>query len=227
MVAAWTNAVAHYGNVATSRVEGAHFTLKSLLRTRLNTLGVVVDATLEVFSRQAQQVAADLARDGMTALPATTSHTVLADADDDVPAFRTRDLFAALVRRVSRHGLLLVVDRLQAAQRPGDLAACTGYHQRVLGVPCAHEIRAAIQQRRPLPLASVSPQWHVEVAANVVRDPHIVQPRGRPPVRGHSTRADPRHDAPNATRKVRCSVCQGQGHNARTCTAPRGSAPQP
>ena len=228
VVAAWTNAVTHFGNVATSRVEGAHFTLKALLRTRVNTLGAVTDAILEVFSRQAQQVAADLARDGLTVIPGTTSHTVLAEADDNFPKdFHTCDLFASLVRRVSRHGLKLIVDRLQMAHRPGDMPDCTGYHQRVLGVPCAHDIRAAIQQRRPLPLSSVSPQWHVKAAANVVRDPHVVQPRGRPPTRGRSTRADPRHDAPNAMRTVRCSVCQGQGHNARTCTAPRdGSATQ-
>lgn len=234
VVAAWTNAVAHYGNVATSRAEGAHFTVKTLLRTRVNTLGVVTDAVLEVYNRQAQQIAADLARDGIGTLPATTSHTILSEPEDDndLPVFRTCDLFAALVRRVSKHGLKLIVDRLQAARRPGDLPPCTGYHQRVLGVPCAHDIRDAIRLRRPLPLSSVKSQWHVQAATNVVRDPHIVVARGRPAARGRSTQADPRHDAPGpaaASRTIRCGVCQGQGHNARTCPARRteGPATQP
>jgi len=150
----------------------------------------------------------------------------LAPADETYQqAFRTCDLFAGLVWRVSHHALRLILERLQVAQQPGNLPACDGYHRRVFELPCSRVIRGAILQRQPLALADVAPQWRVVQAAGLVRDPHVVRPRGRPP--GRSTRADPRHDADNLARRVRCGVCQALGHNARTCTAGRAPATQP
>jgi len=155
IVAAWTNGVPHYGSVATSRAEGVHFTLKTLLRTRRNTLDVVSDAVLEILQRQAHQLAVDLARDGMSVVPSTMSSTVLNRADDSHPRdFCIKDLFAQLIRRVSRHALLAIVQQVQLARRPGPVATCPGYHHRVIGLPCQHDVRAAIEMRRPLPFLS-------------------------------------------------------------------------
>ena len=231
IVAAWCNAVPHYGNVATSRVEGAHFTLKSLLQTRRNTLDVVTDAVQEIFSRQSQEIAAQLSRDGMNVIPGTASMTVLKKASGSfLSDFTTKDLFSALIRRVTKYALQLLVKQLQLARRPGPQTPCTNYFHNVMGLPCSHDIHDAIEHRRPLALVQVSRQWHVKPANNVLNDPHVVRSRRWQLDSGNSTRADPRHDAPNKRRMVKCSACGQNGHNRTRCPnfdARPGAASQP
>jgi len=84
-------------------------------------------------------------------------------------------------------------------------------------LPCSHDIHDAIAHRRPLALVQVSRQWHVKPANNVLYDPHVVLSRRWQPDSGNSTRADPRHDAPNKRRKVKCSACGQNGHNRTRC----------
>jgi hypothetical protein len=63
------------------------------------------------------------------------------------------------------HGILrTIMDEVTRARRPGDLPACTGYHARVLGLPCAHHVRLQVVARRPLPLALVAERWHLRLA---------------------------------------------------------------
>ena len=220
IVQAWTGQVSHFNNVATSRVEGAHFTLKSLLKTRKNTLLFVAQAIRDIFVRQGGETSRLLARAATTTLPATTSSRVLAGADDaHARPFTVSSLFEQVVRKITIHALRLILEQLRIATGPGALQACTGFHERVLGVPCAHKLSQCIDRRRPLSATDVHVQWHVAARpAELIRDPHVVRSRGRPTPQGNSTRADPRHDAGAAPAPVRrCGLCHGVGHNARTC----------
>jgi hypothetical protein len=167
IVAAWVHRHRHLGNTATSRVEGAHATLKAMLRQSTGDLARVAHDVHALMHRQATEAAAAEAREAIRTPAEARSATVLAPAANGHPEFTVGDLMSALVGPYMRvgHGILrTIMDEVTRARRPGDLPACTGYHARMLGLPCAHHVRLQVVARRPLPLALVAERWHLRLA---------------------------------------------------------------
>ena len=241
-VSAWTSRHCHLGNVATSRVEGAHHTLKAMLRSRKGDLTRVTEHMQALFRRQADEAVTERANQTIRAPSTITSQRVLAGATDTHPQpFTVRVLFKNLVYEISHWALGTIVDQLTLVERPVELPACSGYHRQVLGMPCAHELRTHVQERRPLELAGVIDQWHLQRPAppltrlapslppaigKVVLDPNMAHARGRPPATGHSTRRDPSHFEMGQQQERRCGVCRETGHNSRTCPQAARTASQ-
>ena len=242
IVGAWVHRHRHLGNTATSRVEGAHATLKAMLRHSTGDLARVAHDVHALMHRQATESAAAEAREAVRTPAEARSASVLAPANDRHGDFTVRDLLFALVSPYTRVGhatLRTILEEVAKARRPGDLPPCTRYHATVLGVPCAHTVRDHIAARRPLPLALVAERWHLRLTLTpaptmppagdqlpvppMVRDPNVVRARGRPAGgRDTSTRRDPsafeRTDGDgNARRSNVCGKCGQTGHNVRTC----------
>jgi len=180
-------------------VEGAHHTFKHLLQTRKGDLARVASRIL--FKRQTDESTAAMAREGIRTLSGTISQRPLRQADVSHPQpFTVRDLFAKLIHLVSHHALQAILAQLVTAERPGELSPCSRYHERVLGLPCAHVLRAAIIERRSFSLGDVAAYWVLRaadaqpiIALPLVRDPAVQIPRRRALPVGSSTRRDPSH----------------------------------
>ena len=205
-VDAWVRVLRHLGNIATSRVGGAHSTLKKMLEDCKGDMVRVCYHVLALFERQASDTAANIASEAIRTVMGTVSLTVLNPGDVTVTAFTIKDLMAPLVIPqlcVGHHALRTILEEITRARRPGPLGPCTRYHTVVLGLPCAHVIKERVAAHRPLVASDVASRWHLLPPAPVVsphlppagpvivRDPHVVRTRGRPAGSSNSTRRDP------------------------------------
>ena len=131
---AWTNNVLHFGELASSRSEGAHYTIKLWIKQSTSDLLVAVDCielALEKQHRDVCQAIVDKRR--------STYHV-----------YNTM-LYSQLVRRVSKHALELIHQQYGYAIRPLEPTAdgtmvpvldqCTGLFTATFGLPCWHIIR--------------------------------------------------------------------------------------
>lgn len=141
---------------------------------------------------------------------------------------------------VSRFAVRLIVQQadkaIAAARGLQPLAACTGYFKTVMGLPCAHDIRAllddaAAADREPsIPLDRVSAQWRLNAPA-IAADPslaNIPPPDNiRDPAPKPLRRRDRGHDTTSRRERCgfdsveplvrHCSLCRATNHTARTC----------
>jgi hypothetical protein len=150
----------------TSRVEGAHATLETMLRQSTGDLARVAHDVHALIHWQATEAAWAEAREAIRTPAEARSATVLAPAANGHPEFTMGDLLSVLVCPYTRVGLGIVrtmLDEATKACRPGNLPACTGYYARVLGLLCAHHVRLQIGARRPLPLALVGERWNLRM----------------------------------------------------------------
>ena len=104
-----------------------------------------------------------------------------------------------------------------------ELAACTGYHRNVLGLPCAHTLSLRLRQGGVVQMADIDPHWHLRgaVVQPMVQEPIARVPLGRP---GNAPRLELRHErverqlAQEARRNARhCGICRVAGHTRATC----------
>ena len=86
-VDAWVGRHQHFGNIATSRAEGAHSTLKSILHTSNGDLVKVGQDVLALMRRQASETTAAVAREAIRTPQFADSSVALAPEDEHRPPF--------------------------------------------------------------------------------------------------------------------------------------------
>lgn len=133
-VHAWTDKYLHLGELASSRSEGAHYTIKSWIKTSTGDLQVVVDRIELALEKQHRDICNALAIERQS-----TYHI-----------YNTK-LYSHLVRKVSKYALALIHEQYNLAIRPlqptanGTIVSladqCTGVFTTTFGLPCWHTIR--------------------------------------------------------------------------------------
>jgi hypothetical protein len=123
--------------------------------------------------------------------------------------------FGVLGTRVCHYAINAILAQLQLATGEDELQPCTGYHRRVLGLPCAHDLVRKMDTATPLHLADVNVQWHIVPVACGYGDPRIIVPRRGPTPTGTSTRREPSQFERTIQRL--CGICRNAGHDARAC----------
>jgi hypothetical protein len=158
----------HFGHRTTSRVEGAHNTLKTYLQVSTGDLRVVYDKITLLLANQLAQYEAGVAQN-----KTRTPHT-------------SRDPFyAALIGRVSNFALGQIWKQRHRLAMPETLSPCIGTFTASMGLPCTHIIQIHLHENGMLHLDDVHPHWHFEtftplLAQPLVLEPAITQTRGRP-----------------------------------------------
>jgi hypothetical protein len=235
-VAAWTSRHPHLGNAATSRVEGAHHTFKSMIQTRKCTIDTVGQSLLALFRRQAHETRTAIASEGIRTIALATSVRKL--KEDDAAVFRVAELFQNLIYKVAHHVLLELLEQLRRLERAEELPPCTGYHGTVKGMPCAHAIAQCIATGQPLQLRDVAARWHLRPQALLpvppltarLQPPPSDGPVLNPPMGRESGTTTKRRKtaAEKALQPVRhCSRCHAVGHNVLKCPLERAPSTQP
>ena len=146
-VVAWTRKWLHLGNAATSRVEGAHATMKRWIGSSTADILTVFEMVEKSIVAQVNAIDAGLAQDRIF-----------------TPVFANRGLFINLVRRVSRYAITLLVEQHQRVKRvtkDAPLLPCTNTFTGTMGLPCSHRIAKILQSQSSIQLAEVHPFWRI------------------------------------------------------------------
>jgi hypothetical protein len=145
-----------------------------------------------------------------------------------VPTNIEREFFKNVSRRISKFALFKILKEYEKMFQP-ILDECSGYYRRVMGLPCCHEMQ---HMREPLSLENIHFHWHldkpailpldVEAAFAEVKNPVIIQGRGRPVgALNRSVQRDPsafeRVENAASGHLCRCCGLRGTGHNAQSC----------
>ena len=125
-VQAWVDKYAHFGNRATSRVEGAHNTLKLYLQAATGDLKGVFDKVTLLLTNQHLAYDATVSRN-----KTRTPHTAC------------DPFYGQLLGRVSSFTLGRIWEQKHLLTRPEPLQPCMKTFTKSMGLPCAH----IIQQR--------------------------------------------------------------------------------
>ena len=230
----------NYGVCVTSRMEGSHGQIKSILKQRNGNLRDLHGATKEQHERRRDAYNEKL-HDSQAGMP--------------VP-FLTNQLYQVIRGRVSRQALKQIQRQEKLAKDAlssgGPPTSCSGMWAQQMGLPCSHVIRHKLEQEQMLELREVDRHWYIwpdgaghdadEDVLRHIQDPRI-RPRRRPNLRRYdaSTARDRSHDELPARRRQprqqqpqqqpqqppqqpaperRCGRCRNVGHNQRTCTVP-------
>jgi hypothetical protein len=147
-VVAWSQEWLHLGNSATSRVEGAHAAVKHWITNSTADILSVFELVEKSVEGQLNAITAALARDRIF-----------------IPVFPSKTLFANLIRRVSRHAIILLVqqhDKVKRATQTAPLVQCTNVFSRTMGLPCSHRISDILESKSAIELEEIHPFWRIE-----------------------------------------------------------------
>jgi len=174
LVRFWVDQNLHFGNRATSRVEGAHSTLKCYLQVSTGNLTGLLDRIQLMLENKhvEHEVELDRARQR-------------APHDVNIP------IFAELIGKVTPYALRKILVQYQRLSTL-PLPRCSTAFTSSMGLPCAHIIQDRRQQKEDIHLSDIHLHWHftrpdpntlgaVELGPLLVREPAIVKPKGRPP----------------------------------------------
>ena len=205
LVKAWVDQYMHFGNVATSRVEGIHALLKSYLKTNKFDLfdvwrtikHAVENQLLELQSTQARQ---------HTRKP--TEHL-------------GGSLFSSLYGWVSHEAIKKVEEQRKLLEKtdPPVSSVCTGAFTRSYGLPCVHKIKSLQDQHQGLQIDDFHQQWHLirnGIHPQPILEPSRVESRiqRRSTIAQSSTQREPSaFERVEQRRKLpKCTRCHETGH---------------
>lgn len=199
-VACWTDKILHFGNVATSRVEGAHWALKRNLLSSIGDLKTVVDAINILLSNQRQEHLGALER-AKCRLPIELRHRWLRNVIAYVTPFA--------LRKILHHW-----EHIVKQQEDNEISSkpCTKTFTTTMGLPCGHDVIELLKSDPPgaIKVEDIHPHWRydkppvtaagMEVEVNDaeddvnpllrVLDPPVVRTKGRPTGSGNKRKAD-------------------------------------
>lgn len=147
LVKAWVDQHMHFGNTATSRVEGIHALLKSYLKTSKYDLFDVWRSIKHAVENQLSELQSTQARQH-TRKP--TEHL-------------SSDLFSAIHGWVSHEAIKKVEEQRKLLEKtdPPVSLVCTKTFTRSYGLPCVHKIKSLQDQRQGLQVDDFHQQWHL------------------------------------------------------------------
>lgn len=150
-VSAWTDEVAHLGNRATSRAEGAHATLKKYLQVSTGGLREVKEKICLAIEHQFQEIKTQLSSEKVR-----------------VPHRLRIPFFKEVVTHVSMFALDELYKQHEAAKYGNLSSQCTGHFFKTMGIPCGHMIKD--MKIQVLPLNAIHNQWKID--ARLFNDQH-------------------------------------------------------
>lgn len=173
----WTSQVRHFGNEATSRLEGGHHHLKSWLNGNQGDLLELKDkikASFDVFKTNFERDAATKRDRPSHQFHAKRWPKLL---DQNLNYQVTPEAMEKLVGQ-----LYIMADRM--VNRP-----CSGAFEKVFHIPCYHTLRAYEAHNRKVTKDDFDVHWHFKrdlpppppaSPEPVIFAPHVVRTRGRP-----------------------------------------------
>ena len=211
LVAAWVDQQAHFGNTATSRVEGIHALLKSYLQRSTFDLFEAWKAIRLALINQLSEL-----------------RSIQAKQQIRTPLELDKAIYRAVQGWVSHEALRKVEEQRQLQWKdPPPSPTCTGTFTRIYGMPCVHALTR--RQGEPLLLEDFHSHWRL------IRDGtplYLLEPRRRiepkatkSSLPASSTRREPsvfevvEAQVTGARRPSQCSKCGGIGHirTSRAC----------
>ncbi|KAI3963149.1 hypothetical protein MKW92_003874, partial [Papaver armeniacum] len=143
-VCAWTNKIKHYNNVATSRVESAHGTLKLYLGTSQGSFVTCWHSAHQKYENNLVEIEADFE----------------VSATRTMHDFKKQPMLVLLLNNMSHMGLRLLCEELGRVDKHGsDLKRCGCVLYTVNGLPCAHMLYEYKNSHGVIPLISIDPFW--------------------------------------------------------------------
>ena len=209
LVSAWVDQQAHFGNTATSRVEGIHALLKSYLQRSTFDLFEAWKAIRLALINQLSELRSNQAKQQIR-----------------IPLELDKALYRAVQGWVSYEALRKVEEQrqLQWKNRPPS-ATCTGTFTRVYGLPCVHVLTG---RQEPLLLEDFHSHWHLirDGAPLQLLEPRRIEQKattGRLPA--SSTKREPSAfevvEATRAKRPSQCTACGEIGHRRTSRVCPK------
>jgi hypothetical protein len=164
----------HFGNQATSRVEGAHSTLKCYLQVLTGNLTGLLDRIQLMLENKYVEYEVKLDR-----------------ARQRAPHDINISIFLELIRKVTPYALQKILVQYQCLSTL-PLLRCSTAFTSSMGLPCTHIIQDRCQQKENIHLSDIYLHWHftrpdldapgpVELGQLLVHEPAIVKPKERPP----------------------------------------------
>jgi len=146
----WTCRVLHFGNTATSRLEGTHKDIKTYISTPGSDFSVIVERIENYVVKEIHRFNSDLAEDRIR-----TPHAVVSPACPITTPL--------LISKVSNAGLQHLAKQYKLAIGEHN-PTCTGNFTRSFGIPCCHTIKAILEFSRFkwVELKDIDPHWYYE-----------------------------------------------------------------
>ncbi|KAH7838946.1 hypothetical protein Vadar_033020 [Vaccinium darrowii] len=144
VVNAWIGKHPHFGNQATSRVEGAHAMLKKHLTVSTSNFREVREKICLAIDSHYNEIKTKIASEKLRA-----THK-----------FRI-PMLNELVTHVSVFALGHLFKQSELAKSDYVLGPCTGNFSRTMGLPCAHMMRD--KKDGTLQLGDIHPQWRIDI----------------------------------------------------------------
>ncbi|CAJ0767110.1 18905_t:CDS:2, partial [Entrophospora sp. SA101] len=151
-ISAWVDHYLHLGNKATSRVEGAHATLKKYLQSSRGDLESVHRKIILEVESQAKEIRAMISSERLK-----VQHV-----------YRIA-LFEPLLSRVSVFALKKIHDewiKASNATLESPLNPCSGILSSTMGLPCSHLISERIANGQTLQQTDIHEHWWIKAAAH-------------------------------------------------------------
>jgi len=161
---AWSNNHRHYGNIATSRAEGAHAMLKKYIQVSTGNLFSTVVKIMGAIDAQYLLYIESRDRD--------REHAYVHQKSDP--------FFAAVIHRIPRNILQQVSTQMDlykiritkgTTTPANDAHSCSGIFTRTMGIPCSHIISRRLQRedisQRTLTIDDFSKQWWISQPSTI------------------------------------------------------------
>lgn len=144
-----TNEVLHFDSTTTQRVESIHRVLKTLLKFSTGDIMTVVNRIETMLLNQRKEF-----------------RSKIASAKRRIPFEFRPTVWQDLIGRVTPHALWKMhkqYELVRKATKEQPLIACTGVHTATMGLPCAHQIKARMEEIKGglgrIPIEDVHYHW--------------------------------------------------------------------
>ena len=141
-VALWTSNYSHFGNTTTSRVEGAHSSIKSYLLNSTGDLFTLHGSISRAMVNQTNEIQTKIASQAVR----TLTH---------FPG-----LFQNVHRKISHYALMLCKSKFDDMSE-ASTRTCTHQYFRTMGIPCSHMLKDIVTSYSSLQPSHFHTQWHL------------------------------------------------------------------
>ena len=212
IVAAWVDQQAHFGNTATSRVEGIHALLKSYLRRSTFDLFEAWKAIRHALNNQLSELRSNQAKQQIR-----------------TPLELDKSIYRAVQGWVSHEALRKVEEQRQLQwKNPAPSPTCTGSFTRVHGLPCIHVL--STRQGEPLLLEDFHSHWRLvrDGTPLYLLEPSRIEAKAtKRSLPASSTKREPsafevvEAETTRVKRPSQCTKCGGIGHRRTSRMCPQ------
>ena len=150
-VGIYVDKLLHFGNVTTSRCEGAHSRTKSYMNTSLNNLSSLLQIISLGFDQELHEIKASMAIERAK-----------------TPA-RMPPVFEKLVGKVSFFAIRELMKQLKFLDDE-EPSPCHGRFSKTMGLPCSHQMKELIAKQKFIWPVKIHQQWHLLKYSDKIED---------------------------------------------------------